>query len=218
MMDEKDAARREALEAAVWRSGYRGSAEALEAVLDALADWMDAIAQDHTATLSREIAGAQVEEIDDLQQQVSTLRAELKAKDADWSEKLERIALEHAAERVPAAAYEDYPDTWNGDPYGAALLEAIETEMAQALQYRDAQTLDALYAETAQYPDTQLRGTSDGPMKICRTCGERKAIEEFKIDKAMSGGRRSDCKPCIRRRDREREERKREEAEKYGRR
>lgn len=183
--------RREALEAAVWRSGYRGDGEELETVLDALADWMDLIAEDRTAKLSQEVDQVQVSEIDDLQRQINELSVRLEEHDG-----------KHAG---PVWSFEGAEEP--EDPYGDALLAAIEEE--QALQYRDADTLDALYAEVREHPDENLVQDPDLYPRRCRTCGVPKAKEEFKIDKSMRGGRRSDCKPCVRKRDKDREERKR---------
>ncbi len=57
-----------------------------------------------------------------------------------------------------------------------------------------------------------LRGTGDGYPKPCKTCGVSKERDAFKIDKSMRGGRRSDCKECVRGKDKAREERKAKES------
>jgi hypothetical protein len=93
----------------------------------------------------------------------------------------------------------------------AGILETLGDEGEPYASMTRAQLIEALKAAMAANPGVVLTGTAQPWPRPCRTCGELKGPEEFKKDKAMADGYRTDCKPCIRKRDKERADRKAQE-------
>jgi hypothetical protein len=278
---------RDALEALAWQCGYKGSTQTLDGILATVSAWIQTLVDDWASDAQR----AQAAELDDLKQWVHELSerpavaAEPPVDMAALARELERRveASEKAyweaarawdeqrrrgnilsTQEVPEAAYGDFADQLDqieADPYGDALLAALEEAMqdefdqdaedaaaqptpqeqypeffdlinqpsvineatveAAAHEYagiretlRDegepyasmtrAQLIEALKAAVAANPGMVLIGTGGMWPRRCKTCGLSKGEAEFKRDKSMADGYRSDCKICIRKRDKER--------------
>ncbi len=212
-MDEKSTARLDELEAALWRSGYQGTAEELDTVLEALAAWLQVLMGADREQRIAEARNAAEEYVREFEAEHGPIS---QAAYAEAEQALREISPD--PQPVDLAMLARMHSTQSADPYGAALLDAIEEAVAEAdgevTEYpgQFVGILESLAGEVQAAPDMILRGTADGYPRPCKTCGEPKQRDEFKIDKAMRGGRRSDCKKCVRGKDRAREERKAKEA------
>lgn len=293
MDTDKDVAAREALEAALWRNGYKGTGAGMEAVLDALVDWVDVIVTARVTTienaqnvvmsemdnLREEIARAQVAEVDDLQRQITELRqmprsvgmghgpgdlsersdfatddapdpypepeedpygdALMAALEEAAQEEYDQDAEDAAADPNPALAeLFDRPEVFEPLPIPYAEFYLTETDRIrihpadydilreylrgsgdaydQALQARDVHGLEAelnaVKDAVAANPGVVLTGSAGPWPRACRTCKQVLGQEEFKRDRSMADGYRSDCKTCIRKRNRDRQQRKAQES------
>lgn len=300
---------RDVLEAVVWRAGYTGTTKMLDELLAAVVAWVQGIVDDWAADVQRtqttEVADLQrqITELRTMPRSVgmghgpgdlsersdfvpgacaAVENADYVRDVMDRAQETERFATDDAPDPypVPEVAYEEFPDTWNDDPYGDALMAALEeaaeeqeiggyvdvpghgpvylapdadfqplpipyaefylTETDririhpadygilreylrgpgdaydQALQARDVHGLEAELAAVkeavAANPGVVLTGSAGPWPRACRTCKQVLGQEEFKRDRSMADGYRSDCKTCIRKRNRDRQQRKAQES------